>query len=328
MKHIIRFFLFIFIVSTLIGCKKEEKSFDATGMFEAKDYIVSAETGGKLLKFEVEEGAMLEAGKNIGQVDCDNLALQRAQIEASMGVLPQKKGDAAPQVAILKEQLKALKGQIAVQNEQLAVLQKEKTRIEKLVKAEAVPSKQWDDINGQIEVLKKQLAATAEQEAVLQQQIVSATESVNLQNRGLLSEEKPLQAKVNQIDDQIKRCVIINPTNGTVLVKYVNENEVIAPGKPLYKIADLSTMTLRAYMSGSQLPNVKVGQNVTVFIDAGQDASRTLTGTVTWISEKAEFTPKTIQTKDERANLVYAMKISVKNDGYIKMGMYGEVMFK
>jgi HlyD family secretion protein len=327
MKNIQFLFLTILLFS-LASCKKEEKTFDASGMFETVDVIVSAETGGKLLRFDVSEGADLTAAQNIGEVDCANLSLQKDQVRASMGAISEKKNDAAPQVQIVKEQLNALQGQIAVQSEQLRVLEKEKLRVEKLVKADAIPSKQLDDISGQIDILRKQMAATQEQSAVYKQQMESQEKTVSIQNKGIMSEQKPLEVRVSQIDDQLKRCAISNPINGTVMVKYVNVNEVIAPGKPLYKIADLSTLTLRAYMSGSQLSQVKVGQEVKVLVDAGADKSKTFTGNVTWISDKAEFTPKTIQTKEERANLVYAMKIEVKNDGYLKVGMYGEVLFK
>lgn len=207
----------------------------------------------------------------------------------------------------------------------MRLLERERKRVDNLVKAEAVPSKQLDDVEGQIDILKKQIETTESQLTVFNQQIKSQIQQVSIQNRGVLSERKPLQERIAQMDDQLRRCNITNPFEGTVLVKYAAADEITAMGKPLYKIADLSTLTLRAYITGDQLAKVKLNQVVKVFVDNGKDDYKEVNGTVTWISGKAEFTPKTIQTKDERANLVYATKIKVKNDGYLKIGMYGEV---
>ncbi len=164
--------------------------------------------------------------------------------------------------------------------------------------------------------------------AVTQQQISVQRSNVATQNRGILSEGKPLEKRVAQLDDQLKRATILNPVQGTVITKYAEEGEITAAGKAMYKIADLSTMTLRAYITGTQISQVKLGQLVKVLVDDGADKYKELPGTVTWIADKAEFTPKTIQTKEERANLVYAIKVKVKNDGYLKIGMYGEIKFK
>ncbi|MFZ1370641.1 MAG: HlyD family efflux transporter periplasmic adaptor subunit, partial [Ferruginibacter sp.] len=217
--------------------------------------------------------------------------------------------------------------QIAVYNEQLKTLQKEQQRFQKLVAADAVPAKQLDDINGQVNVLQEQVAAAKSQSQVLQSQISAQRQVVAIQNRGILSEKDPMEKKIAQIQDQLNKTVIINPVTGTVLTKYADENEFTATGKALYKIADLGTMKLRAYITGDQLAQVKLNQAVKVLVDDGKGRSRELTGIISWISDKAEFTPKTIQTKDERANLVYAMKVNVLNDGYLKIGMYGEVVF-
>ncbi|RDB06493.1 HlyD family secretion protein [Runella aurantiaca] len=318
-------YLSLFLLIGLAACNGNNQEFDASGVFEADEVIISSESVGKILRFEVEEGTELKAGQVIGSVDCKNLSLQKAQVEASIDALGQKTNDATPQTQIIREQLVLQQRQIATQREQLRILERERKRIENLVKAEAVPAKQLDDVEGQIDVLKKQIEATESQVSVLNQQIKSQQQQVSIQNRGVLSERKPLEERIAQMDDQLQRCSITNPIDGTVLVKYATADEMTTTGKALYKIANLSTLTLRAYITGDQLAKIKLNQPVKVFVDNGKDAYKEVSGTVTWIASKAEFTPKTIQTKDERANLVYATKIKVKNDGYLKIGMYGEV---
>jgi HlyD family secretion protein len=189
------------------------------------------------------------------------------------------------------------------------------------LKQDAATAKQLDDIDAQIDVVKKQMSVT-------QQQINVQKNNVGTQNRGILSQGKPLEKKAAQIQDLLNKSNITNPINGTVITKYAEEGEMVSPGKAIYKIADLSVLTLRAYITGSQLSQVKLGQQVTVLVDDGAKKNKEFPGTITWISDKAEFTPKTIQTKDERANLVYAMKVKVRNDGYLKIGMYGEVAWR
>jgi len=320
-----RTYFSLFLLISLAACNGNDQEFDASGVFEADEVVISSEAVGKILRFEVEEGTALKAGQVIGSVDCKNLSLQKAQVEASIGALGQKTNDAAPQTQILREQLTTQQRQIATQREQLRILERERKRLDNLVKAEAVPVKQLDDMEGQIDILKKQIETTESQLAVVNQQIKSQQQQVSIQNRGVLSERKPLEERIAQFDDQLQRCTITNPIEGTVLVKYATADEMTATGKPLYKIANLSTLTLRAYITGDQLSKVKLNQPVKVFVDNGKDEYKEVNGTVTWIASKAEFTPKTIQTKDERANLVYAAKIKVKNDGYLKIGMYGEV---
>jgi len=214
-----------------------------------------------------------------------------------------------------------------VQEEQLKTLKTDQQRYKNLVSSGSIPAKQLDDITGQVNVLEKQIALSKSQVAVLQSQVNSQRQSVAIQNRGILSEKDPMQKKVAQIQDQLNKTKIINPINGTLLTKYADANEYTTTGKAIYKIADLSIMKLRAYITGNQLAQVKLNQSVKVMVDDGKEKYRELTGVITWISDKAEFTPKTIQTKEERANLVYAIKINVKNDGYLKIGMYGEVVF-
>ena len=320
-----KLFFSILVITLVSACKSGEQEFDATGVFEATETIISSESNGKILTFNIQEGSVLTANQLIGTIDCENLGLQKAQVEASMAAILEKKNDASPQTQILKEQINAQMAQISAQREQLKNLEKETGRLQNLVKADAIPSKQLDDLLGQYEVLKKQIAAMETNVGVLRQQIKSQEAQVLIQNRGILSEKKPLMERVAQIEDQIKRCSMINTLPGTVLVKYAEANEVTAMGKPLYKIADMQNMILRAYITGDQLSKVKTNQTVKVFIDNGKDEYKELSGVVEWIASKAEFTPKTIQTKSERANLVYATKIKVKNDGFLKIGMYGEV---
>jgi len=304
----------LLLLSLLAACNKKGNQFDATGTFEATEVIVSSELSGKILSLTVNEGDTVSANKIIGTVDAEGIALQKEQVEASIGTLNEKTADVTPQVKLLQDQL-------AVQQSQLNNLVHEQQRIEKLVAQDAATGKQLDDINAQIDVVKKQMSVT-------KQQITVQQSNVATQNRAVLSESKPLQKRVAQLNDQLKRADIVNPINGTVLTKYAEAGELTAAGKALYKIADLSTVKLRAYVTGDQLAQIKLGQKVKVSVDAGKETYKDFTGTITWISDKAEFTPKTIQTKEERANLVYAIKIDVKNDGYLKIGMYGEVMFK
>jgi HlyD family secretion protein len=301
-------------VAALFSCNRDVMKHDATGVFEADEVIVSAELGGKILSFYAEEGDTLSKGRTAAVIDATNLTLQKEQVEASMNALKEKTNDVQPQIRLLEEQ-------IIVQQSQLATLEKEKVRFEKLVKADAATPKQLDDIEAQLDLVRKQVNVTHQQIAVQKSQ-------VGTQNRSVLSEERPLQKRVAQLEDQVLRSNVINPVGGTVLITYVHAGEVTGAGKPLYKIADLSYVLLRAYITGQQLPQVKLGQQVSVLVDDGAKTYKTYSGTITWISDKAEFTPKTIQTKEERANLVYAMKIKVPNDGYLKIGMYGEVLFK
>lgn len=308
--------IFIAIAAALSvsACKQKENQFDASGTFEASEVIVSSELSGKILSFTINEGDTVSANRIVGTVDAENIVLQKEQVEASISSLNDRTADAGPQVQLLQNQL-------AVQQSQLNNLLLEKKRIENLLKQDAATGKQLDDINAQIDVAKKQMNVT-------QQQMAVQRNNTSTQNRTVLSENKPLQKRVAQLNDQLKRADIVNPINGTVLTKYAEAGELTTTGKALYKIADLSVMKLRAYITGDQLSQIKLGQQVKVLVDEGKEKYKELQGTITWVSDKAEFTPKTIQTKEERANLVYAVKINVKNDGYIKIGMYGEVLLK
>lgn len=306
--------LFITAIMLLaVSCKNGGSEHDASGVFEADEVIISSEVSGKILRFDAEEGAILQKGDTAVIIDATAIQLQKEQVEASIQTLPEKTTDVGLQVKLLEDQYK-------VQLVQLASLEKERLRFEKLVKADAATGKQLDDIVGQIDQLTQQMKVTQQQIKV--QRNVSGT-----QNRAILSERSPLQKRVAQLDDQIQRTAVLQPASGTILTKYAQQGEVTAPGKALYKLADLRVLRLRAYVTGDQLAGLKLGQQVKVQVDDGKGGYRPYAGKVTWVADKAEFTPKTIQTKDERANLVYAVKVDVVNDGYLKLGMYGELMF-
>ena len=306
-------------ISTAIGilfltaCGNKAEHFDASGNFEATEVVVSSEIGGKILSLDVEEGSKLNKDSVVGFVDAANINLQKEQVEASIQSLGSKTLDVNPQIKLLEDQL-------AVQQSQFNNLLHEQQRIENLVKADAATKKQLDDITNQIDVAKKQMQVTM-------QQIAVQKNSVSTQNRSILSESGPMEKRVEQLKDQLNRAKIVNPIDGIVTTKYAEIGEVTSVGKALYKIADLSYLNLRAYITGIQLPQIKLNQQVKVLIDDGKDKYKEYSGNIIWISDKAEFTPKTIQTKEERANLVYAIKVKVKNDGYLKIGMNGEVVF-
>jgi HlyD family secretion protein len=295
------------------GCKSNGNDFDASGTFEADETVVSSELSGKITFLNVQEGALLAKDSIIGAVDATNISLQQEQVEASINALNQKTMDVTPQIQLLQNQL-------AVQQSQLDNMLHEKNRIENLIKADAATGKQLDDINAQIDVVKKSMSVT-------QQQVNVQKNNIATQNRSILSEAEPLKKRIAQLKDQELRASIINPVGGTVITKYAETGEVTSAGKALYKIADLSSLNLRAYITGVQLPLIKFNQTVKVMIDQGKKKYKEYSGTIVWVSDKAEFTPKTIQTKEERANLVYAIKVNVKNDGFLKIGMYGEVKF-
>jgi HlyD family secretion protein len=296
------------------SCGNRKESYDASGSFEANEVVVSSELGGQILQLNVNEGDSLTSGQLVGMIDSTNLALQKEQVKATIRSLSEKTNNVQPQVELLQQQL-------SVQQSQLKNLLHEKERTERLVQADAATGKQLDDINSQIDVLHRQMQVT-------EQQIAVQKNNTNTQNRSILSETGPLKTQEAQVQERISKSKIVNPVGGTVITKYAEQGEITAPGKALYKIANLSYLDLRAYLTGAQLSQIKLGQQVKVSIDDGAKKYRSYTGTIKWISDKAEFTPKTIQTKEERANLVYAVKIKVRNDGYIKIGMYGEVQLQ
>jgi HlyD family secretion protein len=258
-------------------------------------------------------------------IDGKGVELQKEQVLASINAIDEKTNSANPQIQVLQSQMNSQKANISVLQEQLSTAVRERNRVSNLVKSDAATKKQLDDTNSQVAVIQKQISVANAQLQTLNQQIASTKEQVSIQNRAILSEKNPNQKKVLQIDDQLKHNIIASPINGTVLTKYMYKGEFATIGKPIYKIANLDEMLLRAYFTGDQLAKIKVGQTVKILVDAGNGETKELNGKIEWISQKSEFTPKTIQTKDERANLVYASKIRVKNDGFLKIGMYGEV---
>ncbi|HEY4110915.1 HlyD family secretion protein [Puia sp.] len=306
--------LFGAVALSFAACNRHKLVTDASGVFESDEVIVSAEQNGKILSFPVQEGDTLAAGSVIGQIDMSNTILQRQQVQASIAALRMKTTNPHPQIELVKRQL-------AVEESQLAQQLRERTRTENLLKADAATQKQLDDINAMIDQMQKQID-------VYRQQIALDNSNIATQNRTVFSEQAPLEKTAAQIQDNIDKGRIVNPIHGTVLIKYALSGEMTTMGKALYKIANLDTLTLRAYVTGSQLTQVKLGQAVKVYSDEGKDQYREYPGQVYFVSDKSEFTPKTIQTRDERANLVYAVKIRVKNDGYLKLGMYGEVKFQ
>lgn len=289
----------IALTTILFSCSNGNGDFDATGTFESEEIIVSSEAMGKIVKFEVEEGMNLKQDQVVGLVDTTQLHLKKKQLEWTIKSVLSKLPDIPTQLAAIQEQI--------------ATAEREKIRIENLVSSDAATTKQLDDINSQLDVLNKQYDATKS--------------SLTITKQGLQSETLPLIAQVEQIQDQINKSIIKNPVDGTVLTRYAKQDEITSNGKALYKIADLSEMILRAYINGDQLGQIKLGQKVKVYVDKGNGEQKELEGEIYWVSSKAEFTPKTIQTKDERANLVYSIKVRVENDGYLKIGMYGEVKF-
>ncbi|MEP7196749.1 MAG: HlyD family efflux transporter periplasmic adaptor subunit [Saprospiraceae bacterium] len=326
MKKLFNPLVLIFSILVIqIGCKDKNKDFDATGLFETDEVVVSSEVNGRLIDFNIEEGSTIAKDSVIGHIDPLSLELQKEQIEASISAISKKNIPLQPQIQILEAQFRAQSEQINSIKIQLNTAKTEKIRIEKLVKGDAMPGKQLDDINAQIELLEQQIKALQSQNAVVGQQIKSQSILISSQNSGINSEKLPLEKRKELAMDQLSKTNIKNPVQGTVLSKYTNAGEIITMAKPLYKIADLNMLKLKAYITGSQLSKIKLNDKVKVFTDFGSKEVREYTGTIVWISDKAEFTPKTIQTKEERANLVYAIKVKVENDGYLKLGMYGEV---
>ena len=305
---IIGFIGFLLISS----CNGNQAGYDASGNFEADEVIVSAQLTGELLSFDLREGDTLQAGVVVGQIDATIPNLEKEQTEAKIAALHSK--TFSP-----KDQNELVKKQLAVQEAELDHQLKEKDRTENLLKADAATKKQLDDLNALIDQLEKQIHVTK------QQLKLNAYNTATL-NNGILSEKAPLEKAAAQYQEQINKGRILNPISGVVLSKYALKGEMAIVGKALYKIANTDTLTLKAYMSGESLSQVKIGQEVEVRIDQGNSAYKKYEGRISWISSKSEFTPKTIQTKNERANLVYAIKVRVKNDGFLRIGMYGEAI--
>ena len=285
------------LLVTAWGCSTNNELSDGYGNFEATEVLVSAEASGKLMALDVEEGDRISAGMVLGYVDTVQAFLQKEQLKASINALSSKTQHVQSQINVLLERKNNL--------------EREKRRLGLLLQDDAATQKQLDDIIGEIEVVNRQMVATRTQ--------------LENSNRGILSEIDPLEIKIAQMNDQINKSIVTNPITGTVLAKYSEPHEVVSFGMPLYKIANLDRVYLRVYLSGDQIPGFNIGQEVEVLVDKGDGGILTHHGTITWISEKAEFTPKIIQTREERVNLVYAMKVNVPNDGSLKIGMPGEI---
>ena len=309
----------------MAACGNKEKDYDATGIFEATEVTVSAKSTGELLFFNVAEGAQVEMGAVVGRIDAVQLELKKQQLETSRGQLSANKRQLASSRNANDSRQLDLEKQVSSIRQQIANAKRERQRYTELVNDGAVPRKQLDDINYQIKVLEKQLEATSDQIRSNNASLQDQSAGIKAQMEGIDAQASGLEAQIRQIEDQIANAEVKSPIAGTLLEKYVEQGEYVAPGKPLFKIADTQKMHMRAYVTSAQLKSIKVGQKVKVFADYGNGQKKEYEGTISWISSRSEFTPKTILTDDERADLVYAVKIAVKNDGYIKIGMYGEV---
>ena len=285
-------------VCLLLACGKKQNDFDAMGTFEATEVTVSSEASGRIMAFDVMEGAEVKRNEKVGLIDTVQLYLSKLQLMKNESAVRSNRPDIGKQIASVKEQI--------------AKQKTERIRVENLLKAEAATQKQLDDIVSATAVLESQLAA-------LQSSLQNNASSIDAQSSAIA-------IQIAQVEDMLSKCMITSPITGTILAKYAEAGELAVVGKPLFKVADTKHLFLRAYLTLTQLSDVKLGQKVKVYADFGGDNRREYEGTITWISEKSEFTPKSIQTKDDRQNLVYALKIAITNDGYVKIGMYGMLM--
>ena len=299
MKKTLTYSSLLVLALAISSCGKGNKAYDASGVFESTEVTVSAEGNGRIMNLDIQEGDQLEAGAVVGCIDTVQLYLSKIQLEASRRAVGSGRLNISRQIA-------ALESQIVKQRQEL-------DRFTKLEQAGASNRKQVEDIQAQLDILERQLAAQKE--------------SLQNANSNVSGQADALEAQIAQLEDRIRKCVITSPVSGTVLAKYSEAGELAVQGRALFKVTDLENIRLRAYITADQLTNIKLGQAVKVYADQGTSGRKEYAGTLVWISDKAEFTPKTIQTRDERANLVYAVKIAVKNDGLIKLGMYGEVKF-
>lgn len=308
-----KIYLLTALVFVITSCSDNQKEYDATGTFEATEVTVAAKSSGELKRFTLNEGENLNANQVVGNIDAYELQQKQDELTAVLQQLDATASSTSSRQLNLKEQLASLSQQISHE-------QQEQKRFAELVKDGAVPRKQLDDINNQIQVLQKQYEAT-------RNQIQSNNSSLEKQISAIQAQKQGVMAQKRQIEEKISNTQVFSPLQGTVLEKYVEQGEFVSIGKPLFKVADTNKMFIRAYITSKQLKSVKVGQKATVFADYGNGQKKQYNGVVTWISSRSEFTPKTILTDDERADLVYSIKIQFTNDGYAKIGMYGEVKF-
>lgn len=334
-----KFYFGLLLVATMMSCSDKELANKATGTFEATEITVSAKVSGQIERLNIVEGQQLRKGELVGMINATQLQLKRNQLATSKEKLNANR----KQIAANQRQMTAnrmandsrtldLENQIAALRQQIANLKQEKQRFQELLHDGAATRKQVDDIEYNILVLQKQLTATKEQLAGANKSVAEQSKGINAQIEGIEAQQAVINADAKniaiqetQIDDQISNTNIVSPITGTVLEQYMEQGEFAIAGKPIFKMADIRQMIMRAYITSEQLTHVKVGQQVKVFADYGNQQRKEYNGKITWISSKSEFTPKTILTANERADLVYAIKIMVRNDGYIKIGMYGEV---
>ena len=296
-----------------ISCNKKEKDFDATGIFEATEITVSAQASGEVQQLDITEGQSLDSGARVGQIDVYQLVQKQNELEAAKQQIYANKAATDSRQLDLNKQLASLQ-------QQISHAQRERQRFTRLVQDGAVARKLLDDINDQISVLQRQMAATSDQ-------LRSNNAAFAEQSKGLQAQIKGVEAQQRQLERQIQNATIIVPKDGVVLEKFVEAGEFVGVGKPLFKLAQMDHLYLRAYVTSAQLKSVMLGQKAKVYADYGGGQQQEYVGKVAWISSRSEFTPKTIVTDDERADLVYAVKILIKNDGRVKIGMYGEVKF-
>ena len=290
--------LFILLLPAVLSCDSHATRTDASGAFEATEVTVSSEANGRIIELNIQEGNRIQAGDYLGYVDSAQLYLRKKQLASGLKVIDAQKPDIRKQIAVLEQQI--------------ATARTESRRMQNLVDAKAGNQKQLDDINHQIDFLNRQLDAQRS--------------TLNKTTGGMDAEAESLVYQIMQLDDMLDKCRIISPVTGDILVVYAHAGEVTAAGRPLFKVADTKLLYLRAYVTADQLSLLSLGQTIKVFADYGKGERREYDGTLTWVSSKAEFTPKGIQNRDERANLVYAIKIAVKNDGMLKIGQYGEIV--
>lgn len=308
-----KIFLLASITFLLASCSDHKKDYDATGTFEATEVTVAAKSSGELKSFNLSEGQNVQANQVVGKIDDFQLQQKQEELTATEQQLDENASATSSRQLNIQEQLASL-------SEQISNEEKEQKRYAELVKDGAVPRKQLDDINNHIKVLQRQYDAT-------RNQFNSNNTSLKKQALAINAQKQGIKAQKRQIEDQINNTQISSPISGVVLEKYVEKGEFISMSKPLFKVADTKTMFIRAYVTSKQLKNIKLGQKATVMADYGNGQKKQYNGIITWISSRSEFTPKTILTDDERADLVYAVKIQFQNDDYVKIGMYGEVKF-
>ena len=311
--NIFKFLCFALIGIIFFGCSQKNMQFDAQGNFEVDEIDIASQVNGEIIRILKEEGNSIKIGDTLAIIDTRDLQIQQGQIYTNISSVDDKLIDLQPQIKVLEKQLD-------VQKQQLSNLKNEELRYQRLVNNDAIPKKQLDDIKYQINVLNEQINVT-------QNQLKLQTSTTTIQNKTILTQKKILNENLKYNNHQISKGIIKSPINGVLLSKFLQEGEFASIGKPIFSLASMENLSLKIYISTSQLPEIRLGQKVSVFVDNAKGDYDTYKGLISWISNQSEFTPKTIQTKEERENLVYAVKVLVKNNGNIKIGMFGQVKF-